>query len=916
MILSFIVVGITTGAIYGLASTGLVLTYRTSGVFNFAEGSIAAAAAYVFYWLNIDDHQSWWLSFIISVLILGPVAGLLLEQIGRRLARQRIEMQIVGTVGLILVVEGLTTIKFGHDALFMPQFLPYGSHTVKIFGVNVSYAQITIIVLSLIAVAVLYWLLRFSTAGVAMRAVVDDSQLVGLHGQSANRIRRYAWIIGTTFAALSGVLISPSLGIQATAMTYLVVQAFGAAAIGAFANIPLTYAGAVVIGIASAISTKYVLNVSWLAGLPSALPFILLFIALLAIPKRKLVRSARDIQRRALDWKAPPVVRLGVAFPILAVLALIPLLAGTQLSFFSIALTEGMLLLSLGLLVRTSGMVSLCHATFAAIGAVAFSQFSTQLHLPWLIAALLGALVVVPVAALLAIPAIRLSGIFLALATFGFGLAVESLLYARNFMFTTLNSGRAMPRPSIGSGDRAYFYVVLIFLILSALLIEVIGRARIGRLLRGLSESSVSVTTMGLNANVTRVVVFCISGFIAGLAGILYGCAVHVASSSDANYSTFYSLVLLAILAIAPWREPWYALLGIIGAVIPAYWTNPNAPSWLNVLFGLSAIQVAMAGGTVSLPAWARAAMERIQPRHDGRRTVQPTSAMRAATAGEAVAPPVPRASTGAGLRVDRLKVRYGGHLALDGVSLTAKTGTITALIGPNGAGKTTLFNACSGLLRPTEGIILLHDEDITKTSMSTRGQRGMGRTFQVMQLGDSLSVLENVVLGREAGQAGSNVVRQVVALVGERKLAYEAAWRALESCGIADLAQQQTGALSTGERRLVELARCLAGTFDVLLLDEPASGLSQRETERFSHTLVDVVKQRGIGALLVEHDVSLVMTVSSYVYVLNFGELIFEGTPAEVRASPLVKAAYLGSETAGGPPTAPSIAGSEALPT
>jgi ABC-type branched-subunit amino acid transport system ATPase component/branched-subunit amino acid ABC-type transport system permease component len=915
MILSFIVIGVVTGAVYGLASTGLVLTYRTSGVFNFAQGSIAAAAAYVFYWLNIDEHQSWWLSFIISVLILGPAAGLLLEQIGRRLARQRVEMQIVGTVGLILVVQGLTTIKFGQDSLFLPQYLPHGSDTVKILGVNVSYAQITIIVLSLIAVAVLYWLLRFSATGVAMRAVVDDSQLVDVHGRNANRIRRRAWIIGTTFAALSGVLIAPTLGIQATTLTYLVVQAFGAAAIGAFVNIPLTYAGALVIGIASSISTKYVLNVSWLAGLPSALPFILLFAALLATPKRKLVRPVRDVQRKALDWKAPPAVRIGIAVPIVVGIALIPLLAGNQLSFFTIALTEGMLLLSLGLLVRMSGMVSLCHATFAAIGAVAFSQFSTQLHLPWLIAALLGALVVVPVAALLAIPAIRLSGVFLALATFGFGLAVESLLYARSFMFTTLNSGRAMPRPSIGSGDDGYYYIVLAFLILTALLIEVIGRARIGRLLRGLSESSLSVTTMGLNASVTRVVVFCISGFVAGLAGILYGCAVHVASSSDSNYSTFYSLVLLAILAIAPWREPWYALLGIIGAVIPAYWTNANAPNWLNVLFGLSAIQVAMAGGTVSLPAWARAAIERIQPRQ-GRETGQPAPRTRTVPAGQAAVPRVPKASMGAGLRVEGLKVRYGGHLALDGVSLAADTGAITALIGPNGAGKTTLFNACSGLLRPTKGRILFDGDDITRTSASARGRYGLGRTFQVMQLGDSLSVLENVVIGREAAQAGSNALRQIAALGGQRKLAYDAAWQALESCGIADLAQQQAGALSTGERRLVELARCLAGTFNVLLLDEPASGLSQQETERFSRTLADVVRQRGIGVLLVEHDVSLVMTASSYVYVLNFGELIFEGTPAEVRASPAVRAAYLGSETADQPSTESPVSGSEVFPT
>jgi ABC-type branched-subunit amino acid transport system ATPase component len=165
------------------------------------------------------------------------------------------------------------------------------------------------------------------------------------------------------------------------------------------------------------------------------------------------------------------------------------------------------------------------------------------------------------------------------------------------------------------------------------------------------------------------------------------------------------------------------------------------------------------------------------------------------------------------------------------------------------------------------------------------------------MQLGDSLTVFDNVALGREAGQAGGHVASQLAAPPQERAEAHRAAAAAMESCGISDLRDVQAGALSTGQRRLVELARCLAGPFDVLLLDEPSSGLDRDETAAFDAVLQRVVEERGCGILLVEHDMSLVMNVCSYIYVLDFGKLIFEGDPSAVASSSVVQAAYLGSD-------------------
>jgi ABC-type branched-subunit amino acid transport system ATPase component len=260
-------------------------------------------------------------------------------------------------------------------------------------------------------------------------------------------------------------------------------------------------------------------------------------------------------------------------------------------------------------------------------------------------------------------------------------------------------------------------------------------------------------------------------------------------------------------------------------------------------------------------------------------------------------APSSPAPTLADGLAVEGLTIRYGGLVAVDGVSLQAPLGRITGLIGPNGAGKTTTFNACTGLARPSTGRIRLLGKDVTGLAPQKRAQRGLGRTFQRMELFDSLSVEENVRLGREARLAGVHPSRQLYARRREALVVREAADEALELCGLAHLARLNAGDLSTGQRRLVELARCAAGDFQVMLLDEPSSGLDHDETVRFGEILQALVVARGVGILIVEHDMSLVLSVCAYLHVLDFGQLIFEGTPEEAVSSEIVRAAYLGDD-------------------
>ena len=883
--LPFIVSGIATGAIYGLAGTGLVLTYKTSGIFNFGHGAIATVAAYVFYWLHVDQGLDWTVAMAVSVLVIGPLIGLVMERFAARLAPQRTALKIVGTVGIVLVVQALATIKYGSTTIRMDQFLPRGTDTFRLFDVVVTYDKVIVAAVALIAVAALYLLFRYTRMGVSMRAVVDDPDLVAMQATDPQRVRRVSWVIGATLAALSGVLVMPFIGLDAILLTFLVVQAFGAAAIGGFSSIPLTFLGGALIGVASDISKKYVLDVDWLSGLPAALPFLVLFVVLLALPRRKLVPPSRLENRPPLQYRAPVRVRLVVGVVVLAALATIPQFAGGDLGFYTTGLITAIMLLSLGLLVRTSGQVSLCHAAFAAIGAVAFSQLHVEHGWPWLLALLAAGLIVVPVGAVVAIPAIRLSGLFLALATFGFGILVQRLLYGMPWMFTEFAEGRTMPRPGFADSGQDFYYVVLAIAVAAALAMVAIHRSRLGRVLQAMSDSPTAATAMGLSTNMSKVIVFCMSAFMAGIAGVLLGVSRNFAVGNDPFFNSFNSLLLLAMLALAPFAEPWYALVPAIASVIPAYVTGDNTTHWLTAGFGIAAVLVATQGGHPAMPERWRRALDRF-----GRRRAAPVVAPLATGS-------VSAAAGGDGLAVEDLRVRFGGLVAVEGVSLTAPLGRVTGLIGPNGAGKTTMFDACSGFNRRFRGRVLLHGTDITRLPPAARGRRGLGRTFQRVDLCDSLSVAENVALGREAGQAGAGFLSQLAARPAESRTTDGAAAAAMELCGIADLADRQAGSLSTGHRRLVELARCLAGPFDVLLLDEPSSGLDQEETTRFGDILSRVVDERGVGILLVEHDMGLVMRVCQHVYVLDFGKLVFQGTAAEVAASDIVRAAYLGDD-------------------
>ncbi|MBW3664695.1 MAG: ABC transporter permease [Actinobacteria bacterium] len=606
--LPFIITGLTSGSVYALAALGLVLTQRTAGVFNFAHGAVAAVGAFAFYGLWEGAGIPYPVALAIVLAIVAPLVGYVLEAVSRSLGGgSRPVMQVVATVGILLVIQGSLTLTTGALTRQATPFLPTGMF--RLAGTNVGVDQLVTVLVTAAAALGLTRLLARTRIGIAMRGVVDDADLISLSGTDPVTVRRVAWVIGCAFAALSGILIAPFLGLDVLLLTLLVVQAFGAAAVGRFSSLGLTYAGGLGLGVAVALSTKFVAEVPALRGLPSSLPFLVLFGVLVAFPRR-LPRTPPGRAHIGGARTASPLVARVALVAGCGVLIVLPHLAGARIPMFLTGGALALLFLSLGLLVWTAGQVSLCHAVFVAVGGTTMAHLTAGAGLPWFAALLVSGLVAVPVGAVVAIPAIRLSGVYLALATFGFGILVEQLLYPSGLMFGALGF-RLFPRPALpGLGaatDVAYFYVVVAVVVVAAVWVRSLLRSRLGRVLRAVSDAPLAVTTHGASVNVALTIVFCVSAFLAAVAGGLLGGVTG--SISSGPLGPFQSLTWLAVLTIAG-RSPLAGAIGgaLLLGVLPGY--VGSDPAVQTVTFGAVAIVAAVLADSEAARSWFAARAE------------------------------------------------------------------------------------------------------------------------------------------------------------------------------------------------------------------------------------------------------------------------------------------------------------------
>lgn len=592
-ILPFVVIGLASGAIFGLAGVGLILTYRTSGVFNFGHGALASIAAYFFYELYVERGIPWPIAMVLTAVFVGTVGGLLLERMARILSGSSAVIKVVCTVGLLVAVNGLLVVRYGSTPLPLPSYLP--TSTFRVLGVNVSYEQLIVFVFGVLLTAGLAIMLKSSRLGIAMRAAVDNPSLLELTGMSSSMVQRSAWIIGTTIAAVSGVLVAPTFGLDPLLLAFMVVQAFGAAAIGRFRSLEWTFAGGLILGVIANVGQRYATDYPSLLGLPPSIPFIALFGLLLFARASTLKEVGAETKRRVTDMTPLPDLWRYVGYAAFAVAALaVPQVVGARLAVYIGAAAMVIVFLALGTVVNISGQISLCHGAFVAIGATSFSILKLSFGLPWMVALIGAGLAALPIGALVALPAVRLPGVYLALATFGLGVLFERMVY-RSFLMFGSEGNRQAPRPNIpGFGtldDTEYYYFALLLAVGVGALVVALQRTRLGRILRSLADSQPSLVAFGASPTAALVLVFCLTAFLAAVGG---GVLVAAAGASSATWDALDSLAWVTVLAIAGRRViPAAVISALLISVLPLYLPE-GLVDWQPVFFGGVAVAVAL----------------------------------------------------------------------------------------------------------------------------------------------------------------------------------------------------------------------------------------------------------------------------------------------------------------------------------
>lgn len=599
--LSFTVLGIVTGAIYAILATGLVVTYNTTGVFNFAQGAVGAVAAFSYWQLWQDWHWPFLLAILFVVLIEAPVLAIAVEFVlFRRIHGASVERSLMVSLGLLVILLGITTIFWSNPDVVrsVPSYFTQADGTVlsvHLFGANgitIQYQQIMIVIVAALVSVGLGLFLRRMRLGVAMRAVVDDPELVALSGARPYRMSQTGWAIGFMLAALAGVLLAPIVGqtgLTSDELTLLALNGFAAAVVGRLRNLPMTFVGALILGLITQYCVGYLpghINAGLASVLTEVIPVAFLFVVLLVIPAARLAPAGRLALR-----PVPKVVtaRQSVAGAILLIALMVVLasmVGDTALATLTQGLAFGVVGLSLVLLVGYAGQVSLCQLTFMGIGAFTMGKAFGGASWWGLIVAVV---VSGAVGALVALPVLRLRGLYLALATFAFGEVMYSAFFSNASVIsqgTSINVGR-VPLPFVhGVSDRAMLIEVAVAAALCALFVGAVRRSAFGRRLVAMSDSPAAYATVGLNSVRTKVIVFTLSAAMAGLGGVFYAGQQGGIGANDVQF--IGSLTLLLFVAIWGIRTISGALLGgMTAAALPVLQTH--LPSSLADLTGLAA---------------------------------------------------------------------------------------------------------------------------------------------------------------------------------------------------------------------------------------------------------------------------------------------------------------------------------------
>jgi branched-chain amino acid transport system permease protein len=521
-LLQFTLFGIMLGCVYAVAAMGLVLTYTVTGVFNFAHGAVGMLAAFSYYELRVEHGVPTPIALVLVLLVGAPLVGLLAERLLRRFQSADFATSLVVTVALTVGLLGLVQRLFdAGEARNMPYL--FGDRRIVVAQVPITYDRMAQVVVAIAVAFGLRFLLFGTDLGARMRGVVDDPELARLNGVRSVVIARCSWMIGFVLAALGGILFSGGQNLNAIVLTLLVLNAYGAAMIGRLTSLPMTVVGALILGLVQELT-----NVSWLwpdgddfVRVRLAIPGIFLVLAVLLVPSFRLSAG------RVIGRDQPPVPtmrRAGIcgALFVGAVALVVQLLPATSQPYVVRAVVVATICLSLVALTGLSGQVSLTQYLFVGLGAfVTGKAFGGDT----VAGMLLGGVVSAVVAAIVALPAVRLRGLHLALSTFGIALIGREMILGHPRLFGL--SGMTTGRPDVlglsTSSDASFAVWCAVVFVALGLGVTALRRSWFGRQLTAVRDSELAAATLGLQVRGAKVLIFAVSGFIAGCAGSLFG---------------------------------------------------------------------------------------------------------------------------------------------------------------------------------------------------------------------------------------------------------------------------------------------------------------------------------------------------------------------------------------------------------
>jgi branched-subunit amino acid ABC-type transport system permease component len=586
--LGYAIPGVPYGCAYALFAVGLVLTYQTTGVFNFAFGAQAFASAFVFFVLVQNVGLPLWLAFLIAVVIGAPLLGLVFDRLlFRKISNTNTTGKVVTGIALLVGIPALLPVIFGGQTLYNPPTILFNQNTVyfTLSGYPVNGHDLSVVVVTAIALAVVLVVMRFTVLGLYMRAAVESRRLVQLEGVNAGGVVSVAWGVSSLLAGLSGVLLAPAYPeLQAQNFITLMVAAIAAAALASLRSLPRAAAFGILLGVVSLLLQGYVPTQSILYSsvLPS-IPFIALVLALLFVPGLRGLDQDRD-PLASVDPPAPPqaaAIRVPQLQRIARVLWTVVLVAfvvsmltwvpPTWESVFNSGLAFSTIFLSITMITGMGGQLSLAQGTLAGIGAFSAAQLANHLGLNMVVGMLIGALVAAALATLLALLSLRLKGLGLALMTLAAALFFDSSVFPLHGVSNgqaglNLQSAWLHPFNFFETSGHQFFIFAMLVLVVVVVMVLSLRTGTVGQYLGAMRGSETAASGLGINLTWQRVLIFALSGAVAGLGGTLLVINTQNANPSLFNYQ--FSLVFVVIVITTGVTTVEGAIEGGIGFVV------------------------------------------------------------------------------------------------------------------------------------------------------------------------------------------------------------------------------------------------------------------------------------------------------------------------------------------------------------